>query len=158
MFLISVSCAKVANFSNVLIHYFLVKSKRLFTRFTSFNAIFVLFYLEKYLLKQIITIFGSEMRGSVFKIIFLILARKFESRICPISRRNLASLSAMRACSRIFLWNLNVHLLNIHHLTIFFSNIMNLALKRQKMNEKPVNYQCEMARFIVPLLNMRILC
>ena len=59
------------------------------------------------------------MRGSVFRIIFLIFVRKFESGktfpglACLL--RNLFGVSAGAVCtySRIFSWNRNVHLLNI---------------------------------------------
>ena len=60
----------------VLILDFLVKSKRSFTRFTSFNNSFVLIYLEKYLLFKTN---NCDIWLQNARIIFLILARKFES-------------------------------------------------------------------------------
>ena len=131
------------------IHTYMIFFREIVTfisRLSSFNKISCLFNLAiagiSYSFKKKIASYCTKMRGSVFRIIFLIFPRKFESvKTSPGFARRV---SALRTYLHFFFVNKRQSVLDFYHLT-FFSKIMNpstiLLKKIEKTNENPVNLQ-----------------
>ena len=103
-----------------------------------------------------IATYGARVRGNVFRIIFLILDKEFESVETSSGFASLQGfffwVSAMHTYSRIFAWNHNFHLLDFCHLTIFFGNhesIFDFAKEDWKQTKNLQTY-------CVPYLDQRL--
>ena len=133
------------------IHTYMIFFREIVTfisRLSSFNKISCLFNLAiagiSYSFKKKIASYCTKMRGSVFRIIFLIFPRKFESvKTSPGFARRV---SALRTYLHFFRENTTFSSrLLVLSFNVIFSKIMNpstiLLKKIEKTNENPVNLQ-----------------